>query len=76
MTDPKTDIKPLSILKKSEIAQKADTVEARAEAKREAEAKADTIRLVFATEGTYPDGTKWERDATPEEQAEYESWAQ
>ena len=48
----------------------------RAEAKREVEAKADTIRLVFATEGTYPDGTKWERDATPEEQAEYESWAQ
>ena len=29
MTDPKTDIKPLSILKKSEIAQKADTAEAR-----------------------------------------------
>lgn len=76
MTDPKTDIKPLSILKKSEIAQKADTAEARAEAKREAEAKGDTIRLVFDTEGTYPDGTKWERDATPEEQAEYESWAQ
>lgn len=37
--------------------------------------EANTIKLVFGTSGEYPDGTKWERDATPEEAAEYESWS-
>lgn len=34
-----------------------------------------TIKIVFGTSGEYPDGTKWERDATPEEAEEYESWS-
>ena len=74
MGDKRADTKPLSFIGKSEIAQKADTLEARAEAKKEAEAQADTIKIVFGTSGTYPDGTKWERDATPEEQAQYEDY--
>lgn len=28
-----------------------------------------------STSGQYPDGTSWERDATEEEAAEYESWS-
>lgn len=75
MTDPKTDIKPLSFLKESEIAQRAETAEARAEAKKEADEDANVIRIVWGTSGEYPDGTKWERDATPEEAEEYDSWA-
>lgn len=43
--------------------------------KEESEDGANTIKLVFSTRGEYPDGTKWERDATPEEEAEYKSWA-
>jgi len=35
----------------------------------------NTIRLVFGTSGEYPDGTRWERDATPEEAEKYESWS-
>lgn len=70
------DTMPCSYLRKSKIAQRAETAEARAEAKKEAEAGADTIRIVFGTEGTYPDGTKWERDATEEERAEYEQMCQ
>lgn len=34
----------------------------------------NTLRLVFGTSGEYPDGTKWERDATPDEEAEYKSY--
>jgi len=34
----------------------------------------NTLRIVFGTSGTYPDGTPWDRDATPEEAAEYDSW--
>lgn len=75
MGNKRADTKPLSFIGKSEIAQKADTLEARAEAKKEAAAQADTIKIVFNTSGTYPDGTGWERDATEEEQAEYESWS-
>ena len=35
----------------------------------------NTIKIVFGTSGQYPDGTSWERDATEEEAAEYESWS-
>jgi hypothetical protein len=35
----------------------------------------NTLRIVFGTSGEYPDGTKWERDATPEETEEYENWS-
>lgn len=35
----------------------------------------NTIKIVFGTSGEYPDGTRWERDATPEEAEEYESWS-
>ena len=76
--DNRESLKPLSFIGKSEIAKRADLAEARAEAKKEAEAKAEAnaqeIRLVFGTSGKYPDGTSWERDATPEEEAEYRSW--
>lgn len=34
------------------------------------------IRIAFTAQGEYPDGTKWERDATPEEEAELISWAE
>lgn len=33
------------------------------------------IKIVWGTSGEYPDGAKWERDATTEEEAEYNSWA-
>lgn len=69
-----SDITPCRFIKRSEIALRADAAEARAEAKAEAENDAHTFRIVFGTSGTYPDGTKWERDATPEEQAEYDSF--
>ena len=45
--------------------------------KREAQADADTgnsLKIVFGTSGEYPDGTKWERDATPEEEDEYRGY--
>lgn len=70
------EIKPCSFVNRNEISKTADAAEARAEAKKEAEReaaeKAQTIRIVFGTSGTYPDGTSWERDATPEEQKLYE----
>lgn len=33
------------------------------------------IKLVFATVGEYPDGTKWERSATPEEIGKFKKWS-
>lgn len=66
MEEKRADTKPLSFIGKSEIAQKAETAEA--------EENTQEFRLVFGTAGKYPDGTSWERDATPEEQAEYESY--
>lgn len=36
---------------------------------------ANTVRIVFGTSGQYPDGTRWDRDATPEEAELYESWS-
>ena len=36
--------------------------------------EANTIKIVFGTSGEYPDGTKWERDATPEEAAKYDEY--
>lgn len=69
-------IKPMSWARKSEIAERAETLEAVAEAKKKAEEEQGdaTFKLVFGTSGEYPDGTKWERDATPEEQAKYEEY--
>ena len=71
MEEKRADTKPLSFIGKSEIAQKAETAEARAEAEKEAKRKAEEntqeFRLVFGTAGKYPDGTSCERDATPEE---------
>ena len=40
------------------------------------ETRPEDIKIVFGTIGEYPDGTKWERDATQEEGAEYNSWAE
>ena len=63
MGGERADTKPLSFIGKSEIAQKADTLEARAEAKKEAEQKAEentqTLKIVWGVQGEYPDGTKW-----------------
>lgn len=78
MEQRNADIKPLSFIGKSDIAKKAEFAEARAEARKEAKRQAEEntqeFRLVFGTSGKYPDGTSWERDATPEEQALYESY--
>ena len=38
--------------------------------------KSPEIRIAFEAHGEYPDGTKWTRDATPAEEAEYMSWAE
>lgn len=73
------DIKPMGWAEKSEIAQNADTKEIKEqikeELKGELEGGTQDLVLSFATHGEYPDGTKWEREATPEEQARYESWS-
>lgn len=66
-------IKPMSWAKKSEIAERADTLEARAEAKKEAEAQAEHLHIVIDY-GVKKNGK--ERPATPEEKAEFESWAE
>jgi len=66
------DTKPFFYLNKSEVVKRAETAEARAEAKKQAEAEADTLRIVFSVEGEYPDGTKWSRDATQEEKSLFE----
>lgn len=34
----------------------------------------NAIRIVFGTTGEYPDGTKWERNATADEIAQYENF--
>lgn len=46
--------------------------------KREAKETTDanTIYIGYKIAGEYPDGTPWEREATPEEQAELEAWSQ
>ena len=46
--------------------------------KREAKETTDanTIYIGYKITGEYPDGTPWEREATPEEQAELEAWSQ
>lgn len=36
----------------------------------------NTIKIVFGTSGEYPDGSKWDREATPDEEAEYKSWCE
>ena len=36
----------------------------------------DGVKIVFGTSGECPDGTKWERDATPEEAEQYKSWSE
>lgn len=41
------DIKPMSWARKSEIAERADSLEARAEAKKEAEAQAEHLHIVI-----------------------------
>ena len=44
--------------------------------KEEEKERPEDIKLVWGVSGEYPDGTKWERDATPEEIAEFNSWAE
>ena len=34
----------------------------------------NSIRILFGTHGEYPDGTKWERDATPTEEEVYKGY--
>lgn len=47
--------------------------------KREAESDPaspkNAVKIIWATSGEYPDGTKWERDATSEEAEKYDSWS-
>lgn len=66
------DIKPMSWAKKSEIAERADTLEARAEAKKEAEAQVEHLQIIIDY-GVKENGET--RLATPEEKAQFESWA-
>lgn len=40
------------------------------------ETRPEDVKIVWGTSGEYPDGTKWERDATPEEETKYNSWAE
>lgn len=67
------DIKPMNWAKKSEIAERADTLEARAEAKKEAEAQAEHLQIIIDY-GVKENGET--RPATPAEKAEFESWAE
>lgn len=67
------DIKPMSWARKSEIAERADTLGTRAEAKKEAEAQAEHLHIVVDY-GVKENGK--ERPATPEEKAEFASWAE
>lgn len=67
------DIKPMSWARKSEIAEMADTLEAREEAKKKAEAQVE--HLHFVIDYSVKENGK-ERPATPEEKAEFESWAE
>ena len=67
------DIKPMSWARKSEIAERADPLEARAEAQKEAEAQAEHLHIVIDY-GVKENGK--ERPATPEEKAEFASWAE
>lgn len=71
------DIKPMSWARRSEIAERADTLEARAEAKKEAkkeaEAQAEHLHIIIDY-GVKENGET--RPATPEEKAEFESWAE
>lgn len=63
------DIKPMSWARKSEIAERADTLEA----KKEAEAQAEHLHIIIDY-GVKENGET--RPATPEEKAEFESWAE
>ena len=67
------DIKPMSWARKSEIAERADTLEARAEAKKEAEAQVEHLQIVIDY-GVKENGET--RPATPAEKAEFERWAE
>ena len=67
------DIKPMSWARKSEIAERADTLEARAEAKKEAEAQVEHLQIVIDY-GVKENGDT--RPATPTEKAEFERWAE
>ena len=73
MGDKRADTKPLSFIGKSEIAQKADTLEARTEAKKEAEAQAEHLHIIIDY-GVKENGET--RPATAEEKAKFESWAE
>ena len=70
--DKSRDIKPMNWARKSEIAERADTLEARAEAKKEAEAQAEHLHIIIDY-GVTENGQT--RPATEEEKAEFESWA-
>lgn len=64
------DIKPIKWLKKSEIAKKADAIEAKRQAEKEAESKIEKCKIILDY-GVREKGV--ERDAAPEERAYIES---
>lgn len=63
--------KPMNWVRKSEIAERADRMEARAQAKREIEAQAGRVRFVVEY-GVIENGKT--RPATPTEIDEFERW--
>ena len=68
-----TDITPKGWIKPNrEVLENAT----KREAQGDPASSGDAIKIVFGTSGEYPDGTKWERDATPEEAEEYKSWSE
>lgn len=67
------DIKSMSWIKKSEIAERADTLEALEKAKKEAEAQTEHLNIIFDY-GVKENGKK--RPATPEEKAQFENCAE
>lgn len=43
---------------------------------KEDEEPENAFRILWGTSGEYPDGTKWTREATPEEIEKYKSWCE
>ena len=69
----KKKVDPLQLADEASRAFTLQAEEASRAMKKQADEK-NTIKIVFGTSGQYPDGTSWERDATEEEAAKYDSW--
>ena len=69
----KKKVDPLQLADEASRAFTLQAEDASRAMKKQADEK-NTIKIVFGTSGQYPDGTSWERDATEEEAAKYDSW--